>query len=203
VKAVIYELWVIVIVAAVAANRGKWSFSHPNFKRPVLLVLPLILQITAMLMNEWLLVPSSLFLVMVGGSYALLMAGLWFNRQIPGFSLFLIGTLANALVIWLNGGRMPVSLDALHTLQLQDYIPLLIEGTTKHTVLDDQTVLPFLGDIIPLARPIGDQAVISIGDILQSLGIARFLWRSISYQTIPGCGKQMGKGGEVYEKAIN
>ena len=41
-------------------------------------------------------------------SFGLLLVALWANRGYPGMSLAFIGMLANAMVILVNGGYMPV-----------------------------------------------------------------------------------------------
>src|SRR3954447_3710222 len=45
-------------------------------------------------------------------SYGLLLFTLWHNRTYPGLALAFIGIALNGLVIMVNGGRMPVWMDA-------------------------------------------------------------------------------------------
>ena len=47
-------------------------------------------------------------LPLLAGSFALLLLALWPNRAYPGISLAFIGILANAAVIVVNGGYMPI-----------------------------------------------------------------------------------------------
>ena len=47
-----------------------------------------------------------------GLSYGLLLFTLWHNRTYPGLALAFVGIALNGLVIMVNGGRMPVWMDA-------------------------------------------------------------------------------------------
>lgn len=101
---------------------------------------------------------------------------LWLNRNEPGFWYIFIGVALNFLVMVLNGGRMPVSLEAATVLD-PVYIQMLKDGVTvtKHVMLDDSTHLAFLGDIIPISPPYPRTQVISIGDIVMNIGIFIYL----------------------------
>ena len=46
-------------------------------------------------------------------AFAMLLVGLWANRNYPGMNLAFVGTLANALVIVVNQGYMPIWAPAL------------------------------------------------------------------------------------------
>jgi hypothetical protein len=85
------------------------------------------------------------------------------NWHLPGMRLVTIGLGLNALVIGANGA-MPVDPDAI--------LALGIDGATvppgKHTLLDDQTRLPWLADIWPLP-PL--RSIISVGDVVLAAGL--------------------------------
>ena len=106
-------------------------------------------------------------------SYVLLLIGLFANRHIPSFWIIIIGSALNAAVILANGGRMPVSVEALTAAGLEQYIPLLEKGNhLKHILLTEATHLPWLADFISLHKsyyPGGN--VISPGDILIYSGL--------------------------------
>ncbi|NMO96359.1 DUF5317 domain-containing protein [Paenibacillus lemnae] len=97
---------------------------------------------------------------------------LWMNRQYKGFPIILIGVFLNFLVMAVNGGRMPVSLQAASVLDPY-YLDMLKNSTvvTKHYLMDASTRLPFLGDIIPLSSPYPRTQAISLGDIIMNVGI--------------------------------
>ncbi|KIL39928.1 membrane protein [Gordoniibacillus kamchatkensis] len=101
---------------------------------------------------------------------------LWMNRKEKGFLVLMAGVFLNFLVMLINGGRMPVSLEAASTIG-KDYAQALQEGTLygKHMVLTAETKLAFLGDIIPLNKPYYKQQVISIGDVVCGIGIFLYI----------------------------
>jgi hypothetical protein len=105
---------------------------------------------------------------------------LWMNRSHAGMKLIVVGVLLNFIVMAVNGGRMPVSLEAAAVLD-PSYVQALQQGLyAKHTMLIDSTKLAFLGDIIPLTNPYPRTQVISIGDILMNIGIFMFIQHVMS-----------------------
>lgn len=104
------------------------------------------------------------------------LAFLWLNRHYKGFTLIWIGVFLNFIVMAVNGGRMPVSVDASAVLGPY-YVDMLREGeaVSKHYMMDASTHLSFLGDIIPLSSPYPRTQVISIGDVVMNIGIFLFI----------------------------
>lgn len=84
------------------------------------------------------------------------------NWESPGFRLLTVGTLFNALVITVNGGRMPVEERAALSLYY-DTSYLYSDAFAQYVIATPDTPLAFLGDVILLHFPI--PRVISIGDI--------------------------------------
>jgi hypothetical protein len=102
-------------------------------------------------------------------SYALLLLFAVMNVRLPGMPLILFGLACNAVVIVANGG-MPVSVDALERSGQSDVVqPLIEEGADKHHALDDDDMLTFLADVIPVHGPIAQ--VISVGDVFVYAGL--------------------------------
>ncbi len=101
---------------------------------------------------------------------------LWLNRKEKGFWWIFAGVSMNFLVMLLNGGKMPVSLDAISIID-PAYAETLSNDmiATKHDIMTDTTALPFLGDIIPLTLPYPRHLVISIGDVVMNFGIFVYL----------------------------
>lgn len=101
---------------------------------------------------------------------------LWLNRKINiGVILLFIGVLLNFVVMVVNGGRMPVSLEAATILD-PAYAEAIKNGLYgKHAVLTDNTLVGFLGDVIPITDPYPKDQVISIGDIVMNIGIFIFI----------------------------
>ena len=118
-------------------------------------------------------------LPLLGGSFALLLLALWPNRNYPGISLAFIGILANAAVIVVNGGYMPIWEPALRLAGLEG-----ADIGALHYVLPpplDANFLLHLGpfaDVIPIPLPL-IQNVASIGDAFLTLGLAFFLFAAV------------------------
>ncbi|MED4228083.1 DUF5317 domain-containing protein [Neobacillus cucumis] len=107
--------------------------------------------------------------------YILGLLFLFMNRKNPGFVLILIGVFLNFIVMVLNGGRMPVSVEAASVLD-PSYIKILKTSLyAKHTMLTSSTHLGLLGDIIPITKPYPRTQIISIGDIVMNIGIFLFI----------------------------
>jgi hypothetical protein len=105
-----------------------------------------------------------------------LMALVWNLRQ-PGFWLIILGALANFAVIVLNGGQMPASADAWQVLTGVATVPTT--DFSNSALIGPNTVLPFLGDVFVLPRPIPMANVFSIGDVLIGVGGAVFVFQAM------------------------
>ncbi len=151
---------------ALAQLKLKWGWIFP-----LLLIIELAI---FMLQND------IKFLGQISGSiyiviYILGLLFLFINRKNPGFILIFIGVFLNFLVMMVNGGRMPVSIDAASVLE-PGYVDALKQSLyAKHQMLTSSTNLGFLGDIIPLSDPYPRTQIISIGDIMMNIGIFLFI----------------------------
>jgi hypothetical protein len=126
----------------------------------------------------------------LAASYVLLLVFAAANIRLPGMPLILIGLLCNAVVITANGG-MPVSVEALRESEQTDVIQLLIdEGADKHHRLDDDDVLTFLADVIPIPAPI--KQVVSVGDIFVYAGLIWLIVAAMRSRT-PLASRRLGK----------
>lgn len=106
-------------------------------------------------------------------SYLPLMALMILNRDRSGLWLAGMGVLLNFTVIALNGG-MPVLEGAIEV--AAGFVPggADLANAAKHTEMGPDTILPFLGDVIPI-RMASQGTVISIGDVFLAVGLGRFL----------------------------
>lgn len=93
------------------------------------------------------------------------------NRSVPGAVAMASGFLLNLVVITLNRG-MPVSPDAARSVGAP--ITREVQGP-RHEVLTEDTLLPWLGDVIPAP---GLDTVVSIGDIVLAVGIGYLVFRA-------------------------
>lgn len=93
------------------------------------------------------------------------------NIRVPGVLIIAIGMVLNAFVVTVNGGVMPVSLDAA---ELARGCRCLL-GPDLHTAMTDATPLAIFGDVVPLP-PTG--SVYSPGDLLTWIGGAILVART-------------------------
>lgn len=112
-------------------------------------------------------------LVMILGSFVLLMILVIANRKKPGMWIAGLGVLMNFIVIAANGG-MPVLAGAAEVASGFEVSSPDLSGSYKHVPLDEDSQLTFLADVIPL-RLAGIGEVISLGDIFLALGLGAFL----------------------------
>lgn len=118
-------------------------------------------------------------------SYILLFAGIVSNRQHRSMGLVFLGSFLNFLVIFLNGGAMPVSVEALENAGLTSYAQIVSDGSmVTHQPLTSMTKLPFLADIIVLPAFYPLPKVMSVGDIIISLGLFIFIQKAMLQEKI-------------------
>lgn len=132
--------------------------------------------------NEGLASPRVLILIF---SYALLFAVVWQNRRLPGLILIGLGFAANLLVMVVNGGYMPITVEALT--QVGHARNILAPGAGARVVATKDIVLPremtmawWLSDIFVLPPPFPIPSVFSIGDVLIALGAFWLIQASVA-----------------------
>ncbi len=101
--------------------------------------------------------------------YILLVAFIYFNIKNKYIVLMGLGFLLNGIPIFLNAGTMPVSAKAAVTAGLS----LNISKEGLYTLINGNTRMWFLGDIIPLTFL--RHFAISIGDIIVVVGLMLFI----------------------------
>ncbi len=94
------------------------------------------------------------------------------NRRVAGTPLIGAGLLLNVLVVAANGA-MPVSLAAASDAGLSRADLGLTRDAMREPV-DDDTLLPLLGDVVPVTLPWRPQ-VVSPGDVLVAAGVGLLL----------------------------
>lgn len=151
---------VILLSFLIALLRGGKLKEIPTFKGLMMLVASIALQILSAFVPAY----GGIF---VSAAYLFILVFFLMNREFEDIRILMVGWFLNAIVIWTNGGRMPIDLEQAKKLPY-DLTPVLNGTDFKHTVLTEQTVLPFLSDIIYMPSII--PRVISIGDIFIMLG---------------------------------
>lgn len=109
-------------------------------------------------------------LVVIVGSNALVALFLVVNLRLPGMLLAAIGMVLNVVVIGANGA-MPVSLEAA---AVEGSDGKITDFGIKHERLGDDTVFPWMADVIPLP---GLSTLISAGDIFLAAGVGWLVYR--------------------------
>jgi hypothetical protein len=111
---------------------------------------------------------SSIILIV---SYFLLILASFKNITLPGFKYVTLGVLLNSFVITVNGGKMPV----LITKQIAQHMNAAsLSGQGQNVIYslkDSKTLFAFLGDVIPLPKPLPETSILSVGDIMIFIGL--------------------------------
>ena len=116
---------------------------------------------------------SGLGVGLILASYVPLVILVLLNRDRPGLWLAGFGVLMNFTVILINGG-MPVLAEAAEV--ASGFAPgdPVIAESYKHVVLNRDSLLPFLADVIPI-RIANYGQVLSLGDVFLAVGLGRFI----------------------------
>jgi MFS family permease len=116
---------------------------------------------------------------LLAAAYGILLFALWPNRGYPGLALAFVGILSNAIVILVNGGRMPVWMPAYDASgiegPLSSVLHVAIPGGSGPEFF---ARLGLLGDVIPIpVWPVNNVA--SVGDLFLTGGLAFFLFATL------------------------
>lgn len=117
-------------------------------------------------------------------AYLVVLVVIFANRHLPGMALIGLGAALNFAAITANGGRMPVSIDAARIGHMEKQLRDSMARQSRHSLVDENTRLRFLSDVIPLPRlPIGGKSktaqvignlfggVMSVGDGILAIGL--------------------------------
>jgi hypothetical protein len=119
----------------------------------------------------------------------ILIVTLW-NIKLPGMVLIVLGLASNILVMAINGGYMPVTLEALRGAGLA-HMALGVEDGARVMASKDiilsrgATRLWFLSDVLVLGRPFPWTSVFSVGDVLLASGVLVLLRRTMCSAATP------------------
>ncbi|NJD27551.1 MAG: MFS transporter [Chloroflexi bacterium] len=155
-----------------------------------LLFLGLILRFATQVAIEAGIDPAeALRLPLFASGFALLLIGLWVNREQPGLPLAFVGILMNAVAVVTNGGAMPVWAPSIEAAGLGNEV----FATPFHRIVGLAAEGGISGDFLALAGPLGDiipipipflRNVASIGDLFLAAGLAFFLFAvTVRHQT--------------------
>jgi hypothetical protein len=107
------------------------------------------------------------------GTMIMLLTAILANREIGGALLCGLGVLLNLVAIFANGGKMPVSPEALQAVGMPAArIAFLAAGRSlTHRLVRPSTALRPLGDILYLPAPVQRSPVFSVGDVVLGIGL--------------------------------
>lgn len=164
----------IIGMAAVRSKKKSYASLELRFEKTWLVVLALILQMVYRILGvKGIIFPDVISMLVQAVAIVLIMLCFWFNRKYIGLWFIGAGAFMNALVMFANGGRMPVDLKVVQNAGLDWLGDALINGDDmKHVILNENSKLWFLSDIIHLPGVIGiGMNIVSIGDLFVALGL--------------------------------
>jgi len=166
------------LLAGILCAKWKGEAWHtPSFQAMWLVLLgflPQLLTVYFPLTREYL--PDRLASASLIFSQLLLLIFAFLNRRLPGMALLLLGLGFNFLVIVLNGGFMPLSVETASKLFPKSTLAALnigerISSASKDILLrGDQIVFPWLADRFISPKIFSYRFAYSVGDIFISLG---------------------------------
>ena len=176
----IFEIGIAFIVLLLIYRKKVKNLIHIPIKFPFLLFLSFLIQFLVVYLGgkevAFILRFGPLFYVM---SFLLLLSVIYHNSHIKGMKIIFIGIFINLLAITMNGGQMPVSPEALNKASLETIYETVKSGNyVTHTLMteSDNLIAKIAGDIIPIIPPHPRPRVISIGDIVMTIGIIYMLY---------------------------
>lgn len=166
----------------VILTRGNISkIENIEIKKPLFFIIGFALEFGVLNLSGKFPIIMSYRLYIYFLDYLMLFIGLWYNRHNKYMIIISIGIFLNFLVIFANGGKMPVSISALKFAGLDYLIPSLTNNSVlTHQVLTSTTRLKFLSDVLALPRPYPLPKTFSIGDLFIASGIFLLLTKAMS-----------------------
>ncbi len=152
-------------VLLVPVFRGEfWKLGAIKLEHRELILASLFIQVLIISVIHGQLSPeiaSALHLV----SYAFGIGFVWFNRNVIGMPIIVLGGLLNVLAIAVNNGVMPARIGALRTAGIA-----FDTGDFENSAPVDDARLWFLGDVFAIPERFPFSNVFSVGDIFLVLG---------------------------------
>lgn len=157
------------LLVALLLNRNPISIiKNVHFKLPLLMISCLFVQIILELMALQFHMQFPIILIL---SFFGMLLGLFSNRHIPGVRWIFFGTSINVFALLTHRGLMPVSENMINMLELQHLLDY--SGDSRHQGMEN-TLFWWLGDWIPFYAPIGENFILSPGDVIIGIGLILF-----------------------------
>ena len=192
------RLAIIVLVIVVALLRGG---SLRNFAAVQLRWLPLVIASFALqllIFTPFARAPLVAFATVPIYVLSMLLLVIWVaaNWRIPGMVLIAIGLALNVIAITTNGGHMPVSSESAR------YAGTIDNYTSEGALVANNSIMTqanvrfwLLTDIIAIPKQVPFANVISIGDVLLTIGVASLCYRAIRRLPAPAAGSMESVSG--------
>lgn len=165
------------IVIGLARHGKIYRLSYINFNMSPLIYIAALLYVCIIIVNLGLLDYSSfLYTAFLILSYILIAVFIIINMDIKFMFVTLIGLCSNILCFLVNQFKFPLSSSSVSNLYGNEMYNLLIDGKIKFYVPAENATLSFLGNVIS----IGKYKIVSIGDIITSIGIVLIVQAIIS-----------------------
>ncbi|MDR7870981.1 MAG: DUF5317 domain-containing protein [Tissierellaceae bacterium] len=141
----------------------------------LLLIAASIQIISSIFKKNGLIFESGLFFLHIL-SYILILICILLNLNKNSMKAFLIGVVLNFIVIFANGGKMPVSLNGIKGINdnISTELPMS-DYDIKHQGVTSDTKFVYLSDIILIPKPYPLPKILSIGDIFIMIGLFIFI----------------------------
>lgn len=174
---ILFEVIILCLLLSLVTGGSIRSLEHERLRGELLLLVLLPLQIAWPRVAEALGVGCSTALAVWLLMMVLLVVVLAVNtRHRWVLGLAGLGIALNVLVISLNGG-MPVSMRSVSEIGASRAEAIArMETDCLHEVLDAETSLPVLGDVIAVPGPKWQRAVASVGDLLLAVGLGGWVF---------------------------
>ncbi|MEO7913638.1 MAG: DUF5317 domain-containing protein [Roseiflexaceae bacterium] len=178
------RLVVIVLVIIVALLRGG---SLRNFAAVQLRWLPLVIAgfiLQLLIFTPFARSPLVAFATVPIYLLSMILLVIWVaaNWRIPGMALIALGLLLNVIAISMNGGHMPVSPEsARYAGTIDNYASEGALVANNSIATQDNVRFWLLTDIIAIPKQVPFANVISIGDVLLTIGVGSLCYRTIRH----------------------
>ena len=176
----IFEILLAFLVLAIIYKKRIFNIVNIHLKYSIIFFISFLLQFLVVFLGS-----KEIKLILKFGplvyviSFLLLLWVIYQNGHVKGMKIIFTGIFINFMAITMNGGQMPVSVEAMKNASLDKLYQTVQSGNYVTHVLmtkGDNFIAQIAGDIIAIPPPHPRPRVISIGDIIMTIGIIYMLY---------------------------